>query len=40
MLFKKVSPKNLGGGVILFENCIELDWDSLIKKSKELIEEE
>jgi hypothetical protein len=40
MLFKKVNPKNLGGGVILFENCIELDWDSLIKKSKELIEEE
>ena len=40
MLFKKVNPKNLGGGVILFENCIDLDWDFVIKKSKEAIDEE
>lgn len=40
MLFKKVDPKNLGGGVILFEKTIELDWDKLIEKSSQLIEEE
>lgn len=40
MLFKKVNPKNLGGGVVLFENCIELDWDLIIEKSKQLIDEE
>lgn len=40
MLFNKVEPKNLGGGVILFEKCLELDWDYLIQKSKTLIEEE
>jgi len=40
MLFNKVDPKNLGGGVVLFENCIQLDWDYLIKKSDQLIQEE
>lgn len=40
MIFNKVQPKHLGGGVVLFENALELDWDLLISKSQDLIEEE
>lgn len=40
MLFKKVDPKHLGGGVVLFESALKLDWKSIIQKSETLIQEE
>lgn len=40
MKFNKVKPKHLGGGVVLFEKCVELDWNFLIQRSHELIQEE
>jgi hypothetical protein len=40
MIFNKVKPKHLGGGVVVFENCLSLDWVNLLKKSDELIQEE
>ena len=40
MIFNKVDPKHLGGGVVLFEGCLDLDWENLIKRSNDLIEEE
>ena len=40
MIFNKVEPKHLGGGVVVFEGCLDLDWISLLKRSNDLIEEE
>ena len=40
MIFNKVEPKHLGGGVVVFENCLDLDWGNLLKRSDELIQEE
>jgi len=40
MIFNKVEPKHLGGGVVVFEKCLDLDWDNLLKRSDELIQEE
>jgi hypothetical protein len=40
MIFNKVNPKHLGGGVVLFEACLDLDWDNLLKRSDDLIQEE
>lgn len=40
MLFNKVEPKHLGGGVVLFEAALNLDWKSIIRKSATLIQEE
>jgi hypothetical protein len=40
MIFNKVEPKHLGGGVVVFENCLDLDWDNLLKRSDDLIQEE
>ena len=40
MIFNKVEPKHLGGGVVVFENCLDLDWGNLLKRSDDLIQEE
>ena len=40
MIFNKVEPKHLGGGVVLFEKCIVLDWNNLLIESSKLIDEE
>lgn len=40
MNFNKVEPKHLGGGVVLFENCLDLDWSWIQVKCNQLIEEE
>lgn len=40
MIFNKVEPKHLGGGVVLFENCLELDWNNVLSNSQKAIEEE
>lgn len=40
MIFNKVQAKHLGGGVVLFEKCLDLDWDYILRKSSSLIEEE
>lgn len=40
MIFNKVKPKHLGGGVVLFENALDLNWEFLIHQSEKLIKEE
>jgi len=35
-----VAPKNLGGGVILFESALELDWDYVLDFAKKSINKE
>ena len=40
MIFNKVEPKNLGGGVVLFPGCLDLDWKNVISRSNDLIQEE
>jgi hypothetical protein len=39
-MFNNVKAKNLGGGVILFENAINLDWKKVVTKSSDLIQQE
>jgi hypothetical protein len=40
MIFNKVEPKHLGGGVVVFEGCLDLDWQNLLDRSNDLIQEE
>jgi hypothetical protein len=40
MQINDVEPKNLGGGVVLFEKAIDMDWDYLISQSASLIQKE
>jgi len=40
MIFNKVEPKHLGGGVVLFESCLDLDWDFLLARCSDLINED
>lgn len=39
-MFNDVKAQHLGGGVILFENAINLDWKKVISKSSNLIQQE
>jgi len=38
--YKDVEPIHLGGGIVLFENAIDLDWDHVFNISKEFVDEE
>jgi hypothetical protein len=40
MRFNDVNAEHLGGGVVLFRNCIDLDWDWVQSKVEGFIEDE
>jgi len=40
MQVNDVEPKHLGGGVLLFEKAIDMDWDYIISQSASLIDKE
>lgn len=40
MMYNNVKAKHLGGGVVLFENTLELDWDWMFNFCKEIVDKE
>lgn len=40
MKFNNVDPKHLGGGVVLFESAIDIDWDYIVQFSRDAIDKE